>query len=196
MRGMVDVLLWDLCDTLIDGRWMHKAPEGCPGWPTIWTNALRDRGQDWDAGRLTEPEFIGELARETGMQASAVEEHFAACCRSIKFHPAAWRAAKERRRPQAIVTVISDLFADRIEKPYGLEAHFDSIIASYREGTNDKTELCLIALDRLGYHGPRSRALLIDDRSDLTEAWTVSGGSAYHFRDDSSFASDWLDMFR
>jgi FMN phosphatase YigB (HAD superfamily) len=191
---LVDVLLWDFCDTLIDGRWMHKAPEGFPDWPTIWTNVLRDRGRDWDTGRLTEAEFIHELAREAGMPAAAVEEHFAVCCRSITFHQATWRAAKERRRPQAIVTVISDLFGDRIEQQHGLHAHFDTIVASHREGTSDKTELCLIALDRLGYRGPRSRALLIDDRRELTEAWCASGGSAYHFRDDSSFASDWLDI--
>jgi hypothetical protein len=194
MHALVDVLLWDFCDTLIDGRWMHPAPDAFPNWPTIWMSVLRDRGRDWDTGRLTEAEFIGALALEAGMQPSAVEEHVAVCCRSIMFHEAAWRAAKEHRRPQALVTVISDLFADRIEQPYGLEEHFDTIVASYREGTNDKTELCLIALDRLGYRGARSRALLIDDRRDLTDAWTASGGAAYHFRDDSSFASDWLDM--
>jgi hypothetical protein len=196
MRALVDVLLWDFCDTLIDGRWMHTAPAGFPDWPTIWTNGLRNRGRDWDTGRLTEAEFIVELARRAGMQESAVEEHFAACCRSIRFHRAAWQAAKARRRPQALVTVISDLFGDRIEKAYGLDDHFDTIIASFREGTDDKTELCLIALDRLGYRGPRSSALLIDDRRDLTEAWTASGGSAYHFCDDSSFASDWVDLVR
>ena len=194
MLALIDVLLWDFCDTLIDGRWMLKAPDGFPEWPTIWANVLREHGRDWDTGRVSEAQFIGRLAREASMQPSEVEEHFAVCCGAIVFHRAAWRAAKERRRPQAIVTVISDLFADRIEKPYGLDAHFETIVASYREGTNDKTELCLIALDRLGFRGPRSHALLIDDRRDLTEAWSASGGSAYHFRDDDSFDADWLKI--
>ena len=196
MVALIEVLLWDFCDTLIDGRWMHRAPAGVPDWPTVWTRLLRDRAHDWDTGRANESEIVGELVSLSGMDRSAVEEHFDVCCRSIKFRRAAWSAATERRCQQAMVTIIGDLFGERIEKPYRLDAHFDTIVASYREGTDDKVELCLVALDRLGVRGPRSRALLIDDRREWTEAWSAAGGTSYHVRDDASFEVDWPRLLR
>ena len=191
MSDLVEVLLWDFGDTLVDERWMLHAHAEFPEWPAMWTDVVRERAHDWNTGRINEGDVLRELATRSGMDLPAIETHVAACCRSIRFHPAAWRAATERRRPQALVTVNPDLFVARIAKPYGLDAHFDTIVVSCLEGTDDKSELCQIALDRLGFTASRSEALLIDNRRELTDAWALIGGVSYHFRGDSSFNADW-----
>lgn len=67
---------------------------------------------------------------------------------------------------------------------------FDVIVVSFAEGTADKPSLCRIALDRLGFVGDRSAALLIDDRNDLVHAWQQVGGAGYWFRSDEQFRRD------
>jgi len=187
----ISVVLWDFGHTLVDEQWMLRPPRDFGEWPDVWTEVVTDRAHDWNTGRISEADIFEELARRTGMDVGAIERHAAACCRSIRFHAAAWRAAKERRLPQALVTVNPDLFVERVAVPYGLAAHFDAVVASCIEGTDDKNHLCRIALDRLGFMGPRSEALLIDNRRDLTEAWADEGGTSYHFRGDAIFDIDW-----
>ncbi len=191
MTGLAEVLLWDFGDTLVDERWMLHAPAEVPAWPEIWTEVVGELAHDWNTGRIREADVLREVGLRCGVQPRSLERHVAACCGSIRFHPAAWRAATERRRPQAIVTVNPDLFVERVAKPYGLDAHFDTIVVSCVEGTDDKSKLCRIALGRLGFTGPLSKALLIDNRRDLTDAWSLLGGASYHFRDDTSFEADW-----
>ena len=72
---------------------------------------------------------------------------------------------------------------------------FDAIVISSVERTNDKTELCDIALQRLGVGARRSDALLIDNRLDLIEAWRGAGGLGYWFQDDDQFGRDLPDLF-
>src|SRR5262249_5161424 len=108
----------------------------------------------------------------------------------------AWRAATERRVPQALVSVNPDLFVERVVKIHDLASHFDAIVVSCEEGTDDKTRLCEIALDRLGFEGSRNDVMLIDNRSDLVEASVHRGGAAYLYRGDASFDSDWPSLLR
>lgn len=187
----IDVVLWDFGDTLVDERWMLMPTPDCPQWAEIWTDVVRERASGWNTGELCESDVVAAVSARTGMDTAAVQRHVARCCRAIEFHPAAWRAATERRRPQAIVTVNPDLFVERIAAPYGLAAHFDVIVVSCAERTEDKTRLCDVALERLQFAGPRSRALLIDNRRDLVDAWIASGGAGYHYRGDDAFARDW-----
>jgi FMN phosphatase YigB (HAD superfamily) len=187
----ISVLLWDFGDTLVDERWMLKPSAEFDRWPEVWTDVVGERARDWNTGRISESDIFGELARRSGMDISAIERYVAACCESIRFNRAAWRAACERRRPQALVTVNPDLFIERVARPYGLAAHFDAIVVSCEEGTDDKSALCGIALDRLGFSGSSSEALLIDNRRDLADAWAQSGGVSYHFRGDKVFDLDW-----
>lgn len=72
--------------------------------------------------------------------------------------------------------------ADFVVPAHGLDDVFDVIVMSFEELTDDKPALCDIALDRLGFTGPRSDALLIDNRLDLVEAWRDVGGTGYWFR--------------
>src|SRR5258706_15813578 len=106
------------------------------------------------------------------------------------FNKAAWRVARERRLPQALVTVNPDLFADHVVTGYALNDVVDVIVVSYLEKTADKSMLCRAALDRLGFRGDPSSALLIDNRRDLVDAWRAIGGAGYWFQSDQQFAHD------
>jgi hypothetical protein len=192
----IAAVLWDFGDTLADERWMLRPPREFAQWPAVWAEVVTERAHDWNIGLLSERDIFSELATRTGMELPAIERHAAACCGSIRFFAASWRAATERRLPQALVTVNPDLFVERVAMPFRLGMHFDTVVVSCIEGTDDKNELCRIALDRLGFAGARSEALLIDNRRDLTEAWERAGGTAYDFRGDDQFAVDWPGMLR
>ena len=83
-----------------------------------------------------------------------------------------------------------DLFAEFVVTGYALEDRFDEIVVSYAERTSDRSELCRATLDRLEFRGDRSRALLIDNRLDLVDAWRDVGGDGYWFQSDDQFAHD------
>jgi hypothetical protein len=83
-----------------------------------------------------------------------------------------------------------DLFVERVAPRYRLGDHFDAVVVSCAEGTDDKAELCEVAVERLGFGGARASALLIDNRRDLAEGWQRSGGSAYVYRGDEAFEAD------
>jgi hypothetical protein len=189
------VLLWDFGDTLVDERWMLRAPTGCADWASAWREVMTTHADDWNVGRVSEAEVFRALHDRTGLGVDVIEHHAAECCRSIAFHPVAWRVATERRRPQALVTVNPDLFVARVAPTYDLAAHFDAVVVSYQEGTDDKTALCEIALVRLGYTGPRAGALLVDNREDVTDAWRRSGGASYWYRGDAAFEADLPTLF-
>lgn len=90
-------------------------------------------------------------------------------------------AAQARPRPQAIVTVNSDLFSRFVVPNYALDSTFDEIVTSWEERTLDKAHLCEIALERLGGHDP-AEGLLIDNIEANVEGWRALGGRAYLFR--------------
>jgi hypothetical protein len=39
-RVSVAVLLWDFGDTLVDERWMRRAPAEFPDWPNAWNKVI------------------------------------------------------------------------------------------------------------------------------------------------------------
>jgi FMN phosphatase YigB (HAD superfamily) len=187
----VEVLLWDFGDTLVNEQWMRQAPPEYPEWARVWNEVMETCAADWDTGRTSEREVFAEMSRRSGLAADFVEQHADACCRAITFHPIAWQTARARHRPQALVTVNCDLFLDRVSRRHRLADHFDAIVVSCLEGTTDKTALCDLALERLGFTGERSGTPLIDNRRDLTDAWTEAGGVAYHYVGDASFGAAW-----
>jgi FMN phosphatase YigB (HAD superfamily) len=184
------VLLWDFGDTLVDERWMRHAPAGVPGWEEAWSATMADLADAWNVGATSSAAVYAALAERTGMALTDVEAHAQACCRQITVHEEAWRVARERRRPQAVVTVNPDLFTDLVVPACGLATVFDLVVASHQEGTDDKVVLCERALERLGFRGDRLEVLLIDNRPDLVEAWRDAGGSGYWFQGDDRFARD------
>jgi hypothetical protein len=190
MSGMPDVLLWDFGDTLVNERWMCRCPEGRPGWEDAWFEVMAELADDWNVGAARSPEIFAALADRTGMTLQDVEAHARDCCQRIVFNTSAWRVARERRLPQALVTVNPDLFADYVVPGYALDEVFDVIVVSCAESTADKSALCRVALDRLGFRGDCSSALLIDNRRDLVDAWQNVGGAGYWFESDARFARD------
>ena len=189
-RGAPAVLLWDFGDTLADERWMRRPPDGCPEWEAAWTAVMAEHADGWNDGSADDAEVFAALAARAGLSPDAVEAHARACCTGLVLHQVAWRVASERRLPQALVTVNPVMLDRWIVPHYGLASMFDTIVISAYEGTSDKSRLCLQALERLGYDGPRSAALLIDNRRDLVDAWESIGGSGYWFRGDDQFARD------
>ena len=184
------VLLWDFGDTLVDERWMRRPPAEFPTWEAAWLDVMADHADDWNVGRVGRAEVFGSIAERSGMSAAAVKSHARTCCERLLFNETAWRLASERRLPQALVTVNPDLFADFVVPAHGLDDVFDVIVMSFEELTDDKPTLCDIALDRLGFAGPRSDALLIDNRRDLVEAWRDVGGTGYWFQNDHQLRAD------
>lgn len=184
------VLLWDFGDTLVDERWMRRPPPECPTWEAVWVDVMADHADDWNIGRVGADEIFGALAGRSGMTAAAVRSHARRCCENIVFNETAWRVASERRLPQALVTVNPDLFADFVVPAYMLDDVFDVIVMSFAERTDDKPALCDVALERIGFAGPRSDALLIDNRRDLVEAWKELGGAGYWFQGDQKLRAD------
>jgi FMN phosphatase YigB (HAD superfamily) len=184
------VLLWDFGDTLVDERWMLRAPETCPTWPTAWSEIMSTRADGWNVGAFRSPEMFAALAARTGMAVEDVEAHAQHCCRLLAFNETAWRVATERSLPQALVTVNPDLFSEHVVPAHRLRAVFDVIVTSSAEQTADKPMLCEIALHRLRFDGDRSDALLIDNRLDLIEAWRKVGGAGYWFQSDDRFKHD------
>jgi FMN phosphatase YigB (HAD superfamily) len=191
----VAVLLWDFGDTLVDEQFLRQAPAEFPDWTKAWNEVMEICADDWNTGRVSEGDVFAEMSSHTGLSLEFVERHAEACCRSITFHAFAWQVVTERRRPQALVTVNPDLFVERVAPRYGLGDCFDAVVVSYAEGTDDKTRLCEVALDRLAFTGRHSDALLIDNRRDLAEAWQRSGGSAYVYRGDEVFEADLPAIF-
>jgi hypothetical protein len=187
---MPDVLLWDFGDTLVDERWMRRCPAECPGWDEAWSTVMAELAEDWNDGTIGSPEVYAALAARTGLSTYAVEAHARDCCERIVFNAAAWGVARERRLPQALVTVNPDLFAEFIVPGYGLDQVFDVIVMSFAEKTSDKSLLCTAALEPLGFRGDLSRTLLIDNRLDLVDAWRNGGGDGYWFQGDEQFAHD------
>lgn len=184
------VLLWDFGDTLVDERWMRRPLAEFPTWEAVWLDVMGDHADDWNVGRVGRAEVFGAIAERSGMSAAAVKSHARTCCERLLFNETAWRLASERRLPQALVTVNPDLFADFVVPAHGLDDVFDVIVMSFEELTDDKPTLCDIALDRLGFTGPRSDALLIDNRRDLVEAWRDVGGTGYWFQSDQQLRAD------
>ena len=150
---------------------------------------MRDLATDWDTGRIGEHDVFTALAASTGLALAVVEAHADARCASVTFHRATWDMVRAHRLPQALVTVNPDLFVRRIVARHALADAFDAIVVSSVEHTADKTQLCEIALERLGYDGPRAAALLVDNRADLCDAWRATGGAAYRYRGDDDFAA-------
>jgi hypothetical protein len=135
-------------------------------------------------------QILEEVAERTGLPLELVEAHARECCALLSFNETAWRVATERRLPQALVTVNTDLFADLVVPVHRLSEVFDVIVMSWSERTVDKAALCEIALSRLSFHGERSHALLIDNRLDNVEGWRRAGGAGYWFTSDEQFKTD------
>lgn len=182
-------LLWDFGDTLVDERFLWTGPTGVPGWSgTYRALASGEFGTRWNCGTADFDQLADEMSARLGMPREAVVAHAQRCCADLRFFEHSWVAARSHALPQALVTVNADVFRGLVMANYPLEAAFDAVVISAEEGTDDKAELCELALARLGCED-RSQSLLIDNLEPNVDAWRSRGGTAYWFRSDEAFAS-------
>lgn len=184
-------VLWDFGDTLADERWLLTAPDDLPDWPHAWLEIVRGGlAAPWVLGKIRLPEVAQEVARRLCISTDRVIEHTRDLCARVRFFERPLALARRRSLPQAIVTVNPDIFSDYVVPHYKLDEIFDAIVTSWEEGTADKGELGLIALQRLPGHLQASETLLIDNKRKNAEAWRSKGGQTYLFRDEGQFDLD------
>jgi FMN phosphatase YigB (HAD superfamily) len=179
-------LLWDVGDTLCHERFLI---DSTPAWQRSIDEYTAD-WQRWMVGELDTPAFAARLAPLLGSDVDATVAHMHACCRNVSWYAHSMAVFRERRLPQAIVTVNPDLFSETLVPHYGLHDLAGSIVTSWEERTEDKGVLCARALERLELSCDPSEALLIDNRRDNCEAWSARGGAAYLHTGDEVFARD------
>jgi beta-phosphoglucomutase-like phosphatase (HAD superfamily) len=165
-----------------------------PGW-TDWYRELGDNeaGARWELGELSCETLLATVTDQLGISVEAGVAHMQSRCRELSFFEHAWATARARKLPQAIVTLNADVFSRFIVPHYELESIFDTIVTSWEEQTRDKSQLCEIALQRLGGHDP-AEALLIDNIEANVEAWRARGGRGYWFRGDAELAGDFVRL--
>jgi hypothetical protein len=122
------------------------------------------------------------------MSGDAVLAHLEACFRDLTFDPRTWEIARAREHRQAIVTVNPVEFRD-IVGTYALDRVFDVIVVSGEEHTDDKADLCDLALERMGI-SERARILLVDNIEANVVSWRSRGGLGYWYRGDQIFADE------
>lgn len=184
-------VLWDFGDTLVDQDWMLKAPDAFPNWRQAWIDVARGDLEDtWMLGEVACEDISRQVATRLGMSESDVMSHIRHCCRSIRFFDAVLRAAKSCPLPQAIVTVNPDVFTNYVVPHYRLDELFPVIMASWQEGTVDKTALCMRVLESFQDSLEREETLLIDNSPANIHAWEESGGQGYLFVGEKQLVAD------
>ena len=186
-------LLWDFGDTIVDQTWLGQAPDGVPEWSRCWELLISgEAAEAWFAGggrsALDQARLV---SAPCGMAPEAALEHMKACSRRIRFFDGVMRLVRESPLRQAIVTVNPDIFSEVVVPHYGLGASFEVIVTSWEERTNDKAELCSVAMRRLdpkatfadgfliGQPGGERSSLGGDGRSGSCLRWRGVGGRAY-----------------
>ena len=184
-------VLWDFGDTLVDERWMRRAPVGVPQWSEIWPSVVSgELAERWNIGAATLADVVDAVVGRLPMTRAEVLEHVRACCASIEFFAAPNAVARASRVPQAIVTVNPDAFSDWVVPAYRLDATFAPIVASWQQRTLDKADLADVARRGVGGAVARRDALLIDNVAANVERWIARGGRGYWFRGEARFAAD------
>ena len=184
-------VLWDFGDTLVDERWLQRAPVGVPQWPDVWKSLVRGELADrWNTGELTLGHVVDAVASTLPMSREAIGAHIGRCCAEVAFFPAPLAVARASRLPQAIVTINPDAFTQLVVPRYALDATFAPIVTSWQQRTLDKADLADIALRSIDGDIARAEALLIDNVQANVERWIARGGRAYHFRGEARFRED------
>lgn len=177
---------------------MTKAPAQLSNWTDIYRQLIWEGqlGIDWYLGKVGTEEIASHFTRLLPVNRKYIADHMKRRCKDVKFFDHAMKAVQSCGLPQAIVTINSDIFSKQVVPNYRLNQLFEAIVTSWEEKTLDKSDLCDIALLRLGGVSDRSGALLIDNRIENVESWRARGGIAYHFTGNEAFASKPPDLFK
>ena len=170
---------------------MLSPPEAFPDWPEAWMEAARgDLEEPWNLGEISCEAIARRVGQLLDMSLSDTMDHIRYCCTDIRFFDTAMGTARQCALPQAIVTCNPDVFTKFVVPHYRLDDLFPVIVASWQEGTMDKSALCDLALERLKGAFERGEALLVDNIELNVRAWEERGGRGYVFVDDTEFAAD------
>ncbi len=188
---MIRCVLWDFGDTLADERWLLAAPDDLPNWTQAWLDVVKGGlAAPWALGKIGLRDVAGEVGRRLCIPVEDVVEHAQSRCTQVRFFERPLEVARRSSLPQAIVTVNPDIFSEYLVPYYKLDEIFDAIVTSWQEGTADKGELGLIALQRIaGQIRPRE-TLLIENKRKNVDAWRSKGGQAYLFSGEEQFDLD------
>jgi len=186
----IEIILWDIGDTLVDQRWMLKELPGFPGWPKLFMVEIWDGelGNQWSRGDINAQQVAQHLATTLSTGAELAMQHMQRCSQNIDFSAVLRQFSLTQNIPQAIVTVNPDIFTEVIVPHYTLTKSFDPIVTSWQEKELNKADLCDITLERLSIE--RSSALLIDNMKQNIDEWVERGGKGYWYKDESSFIND------
>jgi FMN phosphatase YigB (HAD superfamily) len=185
------LLLVDFGNTLVDETFMWKDSDAFPDWTSNWSDVMVEFKHACDIGTVSTDNLIVEMAKRVGCTPDAASNHFDSLCREIivyaKINAAiAHRHARGERH--AMVTVNPDDLPRDIANRYGIAPNFDLIVTSAEICSDDKSEICLVACERLGVSPTQS--VLIDNISANVESWIECGGLGYVFEGDDQFAED------
>lgn len=186
--------LFDFGDTLVKEPFCRRAPPEVPNWVQ---HVLRIYDADpifdrWMLGLATHAQVAEVIAAETPLDGEAVRLWMEAEFRKLDRNEAVWEFARALgvAGRAAIVTINPDAFTTIIEPHYRLDRDYPVRVTSWQEGTADKVELCLVALQQLGDPDGVARAVLIDNRAENVAAFRSIGGAGYLFTTDDAFVRD------
>lgn len=183
----VRCLLWDFGDTLCDERFIWSSG---PEWQNAYDRFDDGFADDWNTGRMDDLAFARELTQYISMTAEEIVAHMRDCCGHIEFYEFTYSFFRNKRLPQAIVTVNPSLWSEFISPRYALHEVADVIVTSWEEGTTHKGLLCNVALGRFAETFEPGESLLIDNKAANIDAWKAKGGLGYQFVDDAQFERD------
>jgi hypothetical protein len=182
----VRCLLWDFGDTLCDERSLWRVS---PDWMEVYRSFEDGLGAAWCLGDLDTGGFVAELAKRMPLGEGEILAHLKRTD-LFDFFPFTYAFFRDRHLPQAIVTVNPVAFSEILVPAFALDEVTDAIVVSAAEGTIDKGELCLRALEQMNLGCGPSEALLIDNKQSNLDAWAGHRGIGYLYTTDSAFRRD------
>jgi phosphoglycolate phosphatase-like HAD superfamily hydrolase len=160
----VSCILFDFGGTLAREDFLLSAPDDCPHWSAAIKETLfaepKTLLDPWMEGRISALEVAETVAKSTGLSTRRTQQVFVENCKNLIFFNDVRRYAADARRGgirTAIVTLNADIFLDVIVPHYDLNSEHDLIVCSSEFGTLDKTTLCLVAVDGLGFEKNRTK---------------------------------------
>jgi phosphoserine phosphatase len=144
----------------------------------------------WCCGTLSSADIACYLSGLTDYTPESILTALEEGCATLRMNPAIWRFAQAQRsrgRHSVLATINMDIFTRIVAPAHGLNRIFDVVVNSSDYGTEDKNILCEIAFRNLG-DCSFDNSLLIDDNTQVIDAFRSRGGMTYQYTTDEAFA--------
>jgi hypothetical protein len=110
--------------------------------------SARPKGESFAA--ISMNEVAAELAGALAVSVDSIIAHMVACSRRVRFFPKVMAFVDGCAKTRAIVTVNPDPISNVVVPEYRLDCQVDLIVASWQQGTEDKSAVCECAIAQLG----------------------------------------------